>query len=308
MCSSDLVVVVGYTFLDEGEYIGAVDPALGSLLPPADEPHVVESFREFVERQPRTTHPERMKDRPRGFAAGGDRSSLRLLDHDVALIRAVAAANPRTVVVVQAGSAVVMSEWDRDVPAIAQAWYGGCEAGAGLADVLVGAVDPSGRLPFSVPADESNLPLFDRDATTFRYDRWHGWWHLARTGRAAAYPFGFGLSYTTFEVGDVDVQLTADAIAVTGTVRNTGGRDGVDVVQVCAELPGDDAPARLVGFARVEVGAGGAARFAVQVPLDRLARRDPVAHAWSAPTGLHRVVVRRHADDPTAVAVTVDLS
>ena len=86
------------------------------------------------------------------------------------LIRAVAAANPRTVVAMVAGSAVVISEWDRSVPAIVQSWYSGMEGGHGLADVLLGKVDASGRLPFSVPRTESDLPAFDPDAETFTYD------------------------------------------------------------------------------------------------------------------------------------------
>ena len=119
---------------------------------------------------------------------GGDRTLAAASRGDVALIRAVAAANPRTVVVIQAGSAVVATEWIDAVPAVVQAWYGGCPAGPGLADVLLGAVNPSARLPFSVPVDEADLPPFDRDATRFRYDRWHGWWHLARTGDDAGVP------------------------------------------------------------------------------------------------------------------------
>ena len=79
-----------------------------------------------------------------------------------------------------------------------QCWYGGGQAGPGLADVLFGAVNPSARLPFSVPVQEDDLPPFDRDATHVRYDRWHGWWHLERSGRTPAFPFGYGLSYTTF--------------------------------------------------------------------------------------------------------------
>jgi beta-glucosidase len=291
------VVVVGYTYLDEGEYIGETEPALRDLFPPGDEPDVVERFRAWVDGLPPTSRPERLAPRQRGFSIGGDRTSLRLPDADIALIRAVAAANPRTVVVVQAGSAVVASEWIDAVPAVVQSWYGGCEAGPGLADVLTGAVNPSARLPFSVPADEADLPPFDRDATSFTYDRWHGWWHLARTGAAPMFPFGSGLSYTTFELADVGVEVVGDAVVATGSVRNTGDRDGADVVQVYASLPDPAAPPRLVGFARVEVPAGESAQFTIEVPLDRLATRDAGRHAWSSPAGTHRFTVARHAGD-----------
>ena len=300
------VVVVGYTYLDEGEFIGETDPSLGALFPAADEPDVVARFEAELAAAPPTTAPAHLADRPGGFSTGGDRSTLRLLDDDVALIRQVAAANPRTVVAIQAGSAVVMSEWVDGVAAVVQSWYGGCQAGPGLADVLVGDVNPSARLPFSVPVDEADLPPFDRDATTFTYDRWHGWWHLRRTGRAPAFPFGFGLSYTTFAIGDVDVSAAGD-IVVTGTLRNTGGRDGADVVQVYAALPDTDAPDRLVGFARVEVAAGVDASFTVRIPLDRLATRDPTAHTWRRPEGAHTFSVARHAADPDAVTRRIDL-
>jgi len=306
-----VVVVAGYTYLDEGEYIGETDRSLTALFPKSDEPEVVQRYQEWIEGLPPTVRPDRLGPRPEGgFGVGGDRTTLRLLDGDVALIRAVAAANPRTVVAIQAGSAVVISEWVDSVPAVVQSWYAGAEAGPGLADVLLGDVNPSARLPFSVPADEADLPVFDRHATTFRYDRWHGWWHLRRTDTAPAFPFGFGLSYTSFALGDVEVAVgdTGTTVVATGTVRNTGGRDGADVVQVYAELPDPSAPARLVGFARVEVAAGTRSPFRVEVPVARLSTRDPDRHAWIPATGPHRFVVARHAVDPEAVDLRIELT
>ena len=201
-----------------------------------------------------------------GFSIGGDRISLRLPERDVELIRAVSAANPRTVVAIQAGSAVVMTEWIERVPAVVQCWYGGGQAGPGLADVLFGAVNPSARLPFSVPVQEDDLPPFDRDATHVRYDRWHGWWHLERSGRTPAFPFGYGLSYTTFALRDVRIAVEGDHLFVRGSVTNAGPRDGADVVQVYAALPDPDRPKRLVGFARVEVAVGATAALEIAVP------------------------------------------
>ena len=301
------VVVVGYTCADEGEYIGSTDPALASLFPPADEPDVAQQFGAWLTTIPPVTKPDRLSERQMGFSTGGDRSSLRLPDADVELIGRVAAANPRTIVVIQAGSAVIATEWIDAVPAVVQAWYGGCRAGSGLADVLFGTVNPSARLPFSVPVDEADLPPFDRDATSFRYDRWHGWWHLGRTGTAAAFPFGFGLSYTSFEVSKVRVDVTADGIVARGEVTNNGDRAGAHVVQVYAVLPDPEAPPRLAGFARVEVAAGDRRSFEIAVPLDRFATRDTAARGWRSPTGIHRIVVGTFAGDPDATEVDVDL-
>ncbi len=301
------IVVVGYTYVDEGEYIGETDSSLMALFPPADEPDVVDRFQAGLEGLPHTTKPPRMADRPRMFSRGGDRESLRLLPDDVALVRAVAAANPRTVVVVQAGSAVVSTEWIHQVPAMVQAWYGGAEAGGGLADVLFGTVAPSARLPFTVPVDEADLVPFDRDATTFTYDRWHGWWRAQRQGIAPAFPFGFGLSYTSFALGDTAVTVDGPCLVVRGTVHNTGGRDGADVVQVYATLPDPEAPQRLVGFARVDVAAGADAPFEVVVPLDQLSTRDTDNRTWQPATGAHTISVARHAADPDAAHHAVAL-
>jgi beta-glucosidase len=302
-----VVVVVGYTYLDEGEFIGATEPVLGALFPGDDDPALAERFTAGLTDLPETIKPPRLAERASGFALGGDRSSLRLPATDVALIRAVADVNPRTVVVIQAGSAVVVSEWIDDVAAVVQAWYGGCRAGSGLADVLLGEVDPSGRLPFTIPVDEGDLPPFDRDATRFTYDRWHGWWHLARTGTAPAFPFGFGLSYTGFALADVAAVVHAGVVTARGAVRNTGERDGADVVQVYAERPDVDAPPRLVGFARTEVTAGAQAAFEISVPVDRLATRDPQSRTWRPAAGPHRFVVARFAGDPAATTVELEL-
>jgi beta-glucosidase len=301
------LVVVGYTHLDEGEFIGALDPALTALFPSEDEPEVVHRLRADIDALSETVLPPRLRDRLRGFSSGGDRQSLRLKPADVELIRAVAAANPRTVVALQAGSAVVMTEWVDAVSAIVQTWYAGSRAGDGLADVLFGSVNPSARLPFSIPVDEADLPAFDRDATTFRYDRWHGWWHLSRAGAAPAFAFGFGLSYTTFQIADVSVERSGHSLTVRGNLANTGDRDGAEVVQVYAELPDPDAPQRLLGFQRLEVAAGAVTPFSIAIPVSRLATRNPTAKSWRAPRGRHRLRVARNAVDRAASAVDLEL-
>ncbi len=301
------IVVVGTTSRDEGEYIGETDTSLIELFPPGDEPDVVDRFRASIAELPKTTKPPGRSVLHGGFGTGGDRTSLRLAESDAALIRAVAAANPRTVVAIQGGSAVIPTEWIDAVPAVVQAWYGGSQAGPGLGDVLLGTVNPSARLPFSIPVDEADLPAFDRDARTFRYDCWHGWWHLARHRTAPLFPFGFGLSYSAFSLSDVEVVGVGDAIDVRGTVRNDGTRDGADVVQVYAERPVADTPDRLVGFARVEVPARAAMAFHIAVPVTRLQWRDPATHSWQPPSGRHGITVARHAADPHGVRVNLDL-
>ncbi|HUC33972.1 MAG TPA: fibronectin type III-like domain-contianing protein, partial [Ilumatobacteraceae bacterium] len=157
----------------------------------------------------------------------------------------------------------------------------------------------------TIPADEADLPAFDRDAKSFTYDRWHGWWRMQREGIAPAYPFGHGLSYTTFALGDAEVVLDGDTIVVSGSVSNTGDRDGADVVQVYAELPDPQSPARLIGFARVDVAAGTTEAFTIIVPTSRLERR--VDGAWMSPSGRHLIRLARNAGDPDATTTDVTL-
>jgi beta-glucosidase len=295
------VVVVGYTRLDEGEYIGEFATAhLTDLFPGEDDPELVERFAAEIAPERTIQPPEHVagQEGTGGFAVGGDRRSLRLHDHDVALVRAVAAANPRTVVAVVAGSAVVVSEWDQLVPAVVQSWYSGMEGGHGLADVLAGRVDAGGRLPFSVPSVESDLPAFDPDSTAFTYDSWHGYWHLARNGTPPAYPFGFGLSYTTFALETAEVEATDASIRIRSTVRNTGGRPGTDVVQVYGRRIESSRPERLIGFRRLEIGAGEVAAVDLELPVSAVAERDTERHSMVVRPGAYGVRVARHALDP----------
>ncbi len=318
------VVVVGYTRRDEGEFIGEARPELAALFPGDDDPGLVDRYRTEIAPDAAIEPPAHVRERadPEGFSVGGDRSSLALHDDEVALVRAVAAVNPRTVVVVVAGSAVVTSAWDGDVPALVQGWYAGMEGGHALADVLTGSVEPGGRLPFSVPRSEANLPPFDRDATSFAYDGWHGYWHLARTGAGAAYPFGFGLGYTSFETVGARVTMPPEpsgpdsansansgagfpAVGVSATVRNCGDRPGIDVLQVYGTRSDARRPARLCGFERAEIEPGATETVEITVSLEALAERDTTAHTMVVRPGRYDLRVARHAEDE-GIALTVE--
>jgi beta-glucosidase len=298
------LVVVGYTYADEGEFIGDAGVDLRSLMPEKDDPELVARFEAETETRRPVETPEHVRARrdEGGFARGGDRTSLRVRDDEVALIHAVAAANPRVIVAIVAGSAVVISEWDDEVPAIVQSWYAGMEGGHALADVLLGETEITGRLPFTVPEQEDHLPDFDRDASHFVYDRWHGWWKLARDGNAPAYPFGFGLGYTTFELEDARAEVSDSTIRIRTALRNTGSRRGTDLVQIYSADP-----PRLIGFARAAVGAGETAELTIDVPFERLAVRDVEQHAMVTRPGTYELRVARSAVDkgiPLAVTVS----
>ena len=288
------IVVVGYTAQDEGEYVGSFDPELARLYPPADDPDALDELARVWDAGPQSV--------------GGDRDSLRLHPDDEQLIHAVAAANPRTVVVLMAGATVTMEHWRHEVPAVLLAWYPGMAGGAALSDVLLGEREPGGRLPCVIPRDEADLPPFDKDATTVTYDRWFGQRLLDRDGVQAAYPLGFGLSYTSFTIGDVEVtRPDAERVEVRAAVTNVGERAGGHVVQVYATRPGAPPERFLTGFARVELEPGARTDVRIEVPLRRLARWSGPGR-WEVPVGGYRFDVGASAADPAGTSVALELS
>ncbi|GIF77783.1 beta-glucosidase family protein [Asanoa siamensis] len=237
------------------------------------------------------------------FGAGGDRTALTLHAADESLIAAVAAANPRSVVVVIAGSAVVMESWRSRVAAILLAWYPGMAGGRAIADILTGAAEPGGRLPLAIPTSAAHLPFFDPAARRITYDAWWGQRKLDHDGHPAAYPFGFGLGYTTFSVTLLRSSREVAAVRVT----NTGARAGSTVVQVYA-VDADATPAvpLLVGFARVALDAGATAEVEVALDLTPTRHRDATTGTWSPRPGRWRLVAAQH--HPDSVTDAVDLA
>jgi len=222
---------------------------------------------------------------------GYDRSSLALPGHQDDLVRAVAAANPNTIVVVNAGSPVEMP-WRNDVAAVLLTWFGGQEYGNAVADVLTGATEPGGRLPTTWPVAMADVPVLDVTPVDGKvsYDEgvhigYRAW---LRAGTEPAYPFGHGLGYTTWTIDGVTATPTVregDAVFVTATVANTGNRAGKHVLQVYAsrESSAVDRPVRwLVGFAPVRLGAGESTEVSIEVPARAFAHWD---RAWAYESG-----------------------
>lgn len=239
---------------------------------------------------------------------GYDRSSLALPGHQDDLVRAVAAANPNTVVVVNAGSPVEMP-WRNDVAAVLLTWFGGQEYGNALADVLTGAQEPGGRLPTTWPVAMADVPVLDVTPVDgeVSYDEgvhigYRAW---LRAGTEPAYPFGHGLGYTSWTIDGVAATPTVsegDAVIVTATVANTGARDGKHVVQVYAsrESSAVDRPVRwLVGFAPVRLGAGESTEVSIEVPARAFAHWDG---AWQYESGAFTLHVGASVSDESGTA------
>ncbi len=307
------VVVVGLDWRLEGEHIhpGDIAPILEQIPPPDALLHsrlwpgvrpLWQRFARLIARLTRSA-----SARQGGDFAAGDRTDLRLPAGQVALIRQVAAANPRTVVVLMGGGALLTGDWDRRVPALLLLWYPGEQGGHALADVLLGEVSPSGRLPFAIPRSARGLPPFEPRAPRVRYDLWHGYRLQQRAGEAAAYPFGFGLSYCPLAIRQAALLPPEEggdapaALRLSVAVANGGAMAAAEVVQVYLEPPGRllERPRRtLVAFERLTLQAGEERRCTLAIPLRRLAYFDSERDAFVLEAGRHQLVVARHADDP----------
>lgn len=243
---------------------------------------------------------------------GYDRVDLDLPGRQDELVRAVAAVNPRTVVVVNSGSPVLLP-WRDDVAAVLLGWFGGQEFGQAVADILFGVAEPGGRLTTSWPATLEDVPVIDVTPQGGRLEYAEGI-HVGyrawlRTGRTPAYPFGFGLGYTTWSFDAIEVtdatgdgaEASGDAI-VSVTVTNTGDRAGKHVVQVYAEREDSEVerPVRwLVGFAVVRAEAGETVVAEVPVAARRFAHWDG---GWQLEPGEYTLLAGSSVDEPSLAA------
>ena len=224
---------------------------------------------------------------------GRDRAKLALPGRQEDLVRAVQAANPRTVVVEMSAGPLAVPWSKEHVPAILQAWWPGEEGGHAIADVLFGDVNPAGRLPHTVYAADDQVP--PRDA----YDIRHGFTYMYVKGEPL-FPFGHGLSFTTFRYG----ALAVSGLAVRVAVENVGPRAGDEVVQLYVRGPGADQPVReLRGFQRVSLQPGEQRQLSFSLRPDQLARWDEAQHAFVTVPGRYEVQVGASSSDLRARAV-----
>ncbi|MEV0096955.1 glycoside hydrolase family 3 C-terminal domain-containing protein [Streptomyces sp. NPDC050738] len=274
---------VGFTFMhrdpqrDTDELIAEAVAAAGA----ADAAVVVVATTEAVESE------------------GHDRADLRLPGRQDDLVRAVAAANPNTVVVVNAGSPVELP-WREEVAAVLLSWFPGQEGGAALADVLLGTEEPGGRLPTTWPAVFEDAPVTQVIPTDgelpYNEGVFIGYRAWDRTDTAPAYGFGHGLGYTTWTYETLEATATTAKVRI----RNTGSRRGREVVQVYVAPTSDTAerPARwLAGFASVEADPGESVGTEIALPQRAFEIWDETAGGWSRIAGEYEVRVAHALHD-----------
>ncbi|HUW12063.1 MAG TPA: glycoside hydrolase family 3 C-terminal domain-containing protein [Anaerolineae bacterium] len=255
--SADAVVIVaGYDYRDEGEYVGDWWPN------------------------------------------GNDRDSLSLHDADVRLIKSVAEVNERCIVLLVGGSAIIMEEWRQSVPAILMTFYSGQEGGRAIAHILFGEANPGGKLPFTIPESPRDLPFFDPDADEIEYGFYHGYALMDKYGIEPAFPFGFGLSYTTFIHDNLSLSETTmgpdGELTVSLDVTNTGEVAGAEVVQLYVGYEGSQVERHvkdLKGFRRVFLQPGETGRVHIPLQAEQLAYYDSERSTWTVEPITYKVLV-----------------
>jgi beta-glucosidase len=248
---------------------------------------------------------------------GMDLESLTLPEHQDDLIAKVASANPHTVVVLETGSPATMP-WANQVNAILEAWYAGSKGADAVANVLFGDVNPTAKLPITFPLSDADLPhptiVKPPVASTTRDGDPDAWkkiaaglppfqisydeglkvgykWYDAEK-KPVLFPFGYGLSYTTYDYSNLKVE-PGKTVRITFTVKNTGSRDGAEVAEVYAALPPsvEEPPKRLVGWSKVGLKAGESREVTVDVDNLYLSTFDTNRNAWQLAPGEYTFLV-----------------
>jgi beta-glucosidase len=234
------------------------------------------------------------------------------------LIAAVAKANPKTIVVLKSGSAVLMP-WLNEVAAVLEAWYPGEEDGNAVADVLLGKVNPSGKLPLTFPRSvedtlASNPDRYPGNGVTVHYSEGLavGYRAFAARGIKPLFPFGFGLSYTQFRFDDLKatVHPGSHSATVSFRVTNTGHRAGAEVAQLYLGFPpiaeGNEPPIQLKGFRKVQLDAGESKLVELQLDARELSFWSEKSHAWQVAQGTFEVMAGSSSAD-TPLRTTIDV-
>ncbi len=251
----------------------------------------------------------------RAESEGFDRPDIELPPEQVQVLTAVLDTGTPVVVVLSGGSVVRVSDWSARTAALVQGWLLGQAGGTALAAVLFGDWDASGRLAQSIPRrleDTCDYLDFPGGERRIRYGegvfvgyRWYDGRDLP-----VAYPFGHGLSYTTFVYGEPALERDGEDLVVVVEVRNTGGRDGIETVQVYAGLPGSQVPRPprvLAGFTKVAIAAGAVERVRVPVPVTALRYWSIAAHDWRVEPGEYQLHVGSSSRDlPRLVSIRLE--
>lgn len=281
--SADAVVfVVGFDHDDEGEYIGDTE-----------ETGVTAVGTNFD-------------------SVGGDRKeSLGLHQEDIELLQQVGPVNTNSAAVLIGGNMIMIEEWKDKVSAILMAYYPGMEGGTAIAKTLFGDVNPGGKIPFVIPTDEKHLPQIDWDANEIVYDYYHGYTKLDKEGIKASLPYGFGLSYTTFDISNAAFKVENDRVIASCDVENTGKVTGDEVIQMYVGFSNSkvDRPVKVLrGFERITLNPGEKQTVEVSCPIEKLKWFNPETNNWELEEMDYEVYIGNSSDTEDLLSGSVTIN
>lgn len=242
---------------------------------------------------------------------GGDRRDLGLHRDEIELIKAVGPENRNSVVVLLGGNMIMMTEWKDYVSAILMAYYPGMEGGTAIGRIIFGDVNPSGKLPFVVPYKEEHLPQVNWDTTYQYYGYYHGYAKLEKEGITPLFPYGFGLSYTTFKIEDAKFGVEDGQVVAQCRITNTGNREGAEVLQMYVGFKNSkvDRPVKLLrGFKRVELKPGESKEVIISCPIEKLCWYNPVTNNWELEKMDYEVYIGTSSDNRDLLQGKISLS
>jgi len=269
-----VIIVAGYDYTDEGEYLTT------------------------------KTSPEHNK------CIGGDRSDLGLRKEDTAFIKTVGPVNENTIVVLIGGSTIIPTEWIDSVPAVLMAYYPGQEGGTALAEILFGKCNPSGKLPFVIPYRQEDLPTVDWNAEHQHYDYYHGYAKLEKEGTKPLFPFGFGLSYTSFEISQPQFFHDEENVYASCSVKNTSSSTGDTVIQLYVGFDHSkiDRPHKVLrGFQRISLRPNETKTVTIPCPMERLKYYDVQTDSFQLERMPHEMYIGTSSDERDLLSGSIHL-
>lgn len=282
---ADVVLIFGgYTYKEEGEFVHLK----GQKAQPHQRPFLAKI----------------------GMLSSGDRNSLHIPDIDIEMINAVHEVNPNIVFCVFSGSAVITSDWEPKVSSLLMPFYNGMEGGNALTEIIFGEANPSAKLTFSIPKNETDLPRFENFDDEILYSYFHGYTFLEKNNIKPAYPFGWGLSYTTFYYQNLihhspnKSYTLNDTLRVSVEVQNTGEREGEEVVQLYISYPNSKnyrPKKQLKAFKKVKILPNQIKVVDFEVPIQEIAFFDVETQSWKIEAATYGVFVGKHSADQEAL-------
>ena len=295
-----VIVVAGSTYADEGEALGVHSDGAAEFMA-----NTIKEIQASIGIDPTAIFSLGTSE-----TRGGDRKSIRLKPEEIKLIKEVAKVNKNVVLITFAGAAIIYEDILEDTKAIVMGWFAGMEGGNAISDILFGKVNPSGKTPCTFAKDESDYVESGIGPAEVFYDYYHGYMKADKEGVQPRYPFGFGLSYTTYEYANEKAVVNGDKITASFDVSNTGDCNGEEIVQVYVGKVASavDRPVKtLQGFKRIAVRAGETVSDSIDINIEDLKYYDESTSSWVLEQGEYNIYIGKSsaAEDLVCIRVTV---